>query len=116
MPSVMSARRPAALTRGPSAKPKSKVVAARGSRPATLKSARHAGGQRAGADAAQALRHQAAVVGVELHDVGHGTQRDQGQQRIEPGLRRRLTAVRGASEGAPNTPRARNSERSASST
>jgi hypothetical protein len=34
MPSVMSARRPAALMRGPSAKPKSKVVALRASRPA----------------------------------------------------------------------------------
>ena len=27
-----------------------------------------------------------AVVGVELHDVGHGAQRDQGEQRVELGL------------------------------
>ncbi|MCY1539410.1 hypothetical protein D9M68_749940 [compost metagenome] len=39
MPSVMSASRPAALMRGPSAKPKSKVVAAEAVRPAALNSA-----------------------------------------------------------------------------
>ena len=39
MPSVMSARRPAALMRGPSAKPKSKPQARRASRPAAANSA-----------------------------------------------------------------------------
>ena len=39
MPSVMSASRPAALMRGPSAKPKSKPAARAGSRPATWNSA-----------------------------------------------------------------------------
>ena len=54
----------------------------------------------------QALRHQAAVVGVELDHVGHRAERHQRQQRVELGLRLR----------ASNTPRARSSARSASST
>ena len=41
----------------------------------------------AGADALQALRDEAAVVGVEPHHVGHGAERDQVEQRVEPGLR-----------------------------
>jgi hypothetical protein len=51
MPSVMSASRPAALMRGPSAKPKSKVVATAALRPAALNSAATPAGMRARADA-----------------------------------------------------------------
>ena len=47
---------------------------------------RHARRQGAGAHALEALRHQAAVVGVELDHVGHGAQRDQRQQGVELGL------------------------------
>ena len=46
----------------------------------------HAHGQGAGADAFEALGHQAAVVGVEFHHVGHGAQGDEGQQAVELGL------------------------------
>jgi hypothetical protein len=38
------------------------------------------------ADALEALRHQPAVVGVELDHVGHGAQRDQVEQRVQPWL------------------------------
>jgi hypothetical protein len=40
----------------------------------------------AGAHALQSLRHQDAVVGVELDDVGDRAQRHQVEQRIELGL------------------------------
>jgi hypothetical protein len=60
----------------------------------------HARGHGAGADAAQALRHQAAVVGVELHHVGHGAERDQRQQRIELGLRGHVEHAAPAQLGA----------------
>ena len=42
--------------------------------------------QGAGADALEPLRHQAAVVGVELDHVGHRAQRHQRQQRVQLGL------------------------------
>ena len=38
------------------------------------------------ADALQALRDQDAVVGVELDDVGHGAERDEVEQAVEPRL------------------------------
>ena len=88
MPSVMSASRPAALRRGPSAKPKSTALA-------LARVAAGGGEQRgdarlhaAGADALQALRDEAAVVAVEPDDVGHRAERDQVEQRVEPRLRR----------------------------
>ena len=65
-----------------------------------------AGLHAAGADALQALRDQAAVVGVEPDHVGHRAERDQVEQRVEARLRRRGV----------NAPRSRSSARSASST
>ncbi|MCY1544970.1 hypothetical protein D9M68_808850 [compost metagenome] len=47
---------------------------------------RHARRHGAGAHALQALRHEAAVVGVELDHVGDGAQRHQRQQRVDLGL------------------------------
>jgi hypothetical protein len=87
MPSDMSARRPAALRRGPMAKPRSKVAARPGSRPATASSAANAGLHLAAADARQALGDQDAVVAVERHDVGHRAQRHQVEQAGEVGFR-----------------------------
>ena len=55
-----------------------------------------ASGQAAGADAAQALGHQAAVVGVQAHHVGDGAQRHQRQERIEPRLLGRVESPTGA--------------------
>ena len=46
----------------------------------------HARRQGAGTHALEALRDEAAVVGVELHHVGHGAQSDQRQQGVELGL------------------------------
>ncbi len=87
MPSVMSARRPAALRRGPIAKPKSAALAcarvAAGDREQRGDARLHA----AGADALQALGDQAAVVAVEADDVGDGAERDEIEQRVEPRLR-----------------------------
>ena len=108
MPSVMSASRPAALMRGPSAKPKSKRgrrLRRRAPRPRTARRARS--GMRAGADALQALRDQAAVVGVELDDVGDGAQRDQVEQRVELAAalawRRTRRAARSSARSASST-------------
>ena len=67
---------------------------------------RHAGLHAPGADALQALRHQAAVVGVEPDHVGHRAQRHQVEQGVEPRLRARRRSA----------PRARSSARVASST
>ena len=75
MPSVMSASRPAALMRGPSAKPKSNALARSCLRAGDVEQRGDARLHAAGADALQALRDQAAVVGVELDDVGHGAER-----------------------------------------
>jgi hypothetical protein len=85
MPSVMSASRPAALMRGPSAKPKSNALARRGSR-AAAEQRGDAGLHAAGAHPLQTLRDQAAVVGVEPDDVGDGAERDQVEQRVEARL------------------------------
>ncbi len=78
----------------------------RGSRPAAANSAARPQRQRAGADAAQALRDQAPVVGVEPDHVGHRAQRHQVEQRVEAA----------AARPRRSTPRARSSARSASST
>ena len=112
MPSVMSASRPAALMRGPSAKPKSKVAAARRVASGGAEQRRQAGLHAAGADALEALRDQAAVVGVELHHVGHGAQRHQVEQRVELRLgavpsKRRARAARRAAPAARRTSRRR---------
>ena len=106
MPSVMSDSRPAALMRGPSAKPKSKAPPRARQRPAALNSAATPGCMRPARMRLQALRDEAAVVGVELHHVGHGAERHQVEQRVEAG----------AALAASKRPRARSSARSASST
>jgi hypothetical protein len=85
MPSVMSASRPAALMRGPSAKPKSKARPAAG-RARPRRTAPPPRLHAAGAHALQALRDQPAVVGVQLHHVGHRAQRHQVQQAVQPRL------------------------------
>ena len=105
MPSVMSDRRPAALMRGPIAKPRSKPLARAASRPAAANSAATPGCSLAGTHALQALRDEAAVVGIEPHHVGHGAERDEVEQRVEPRLR-----------SPRERPRSRSSLRSASST
>ena len=46
----------------------------------------HAGGHGQRAHPLQPLGHQPAVVGIELHDIAHRSQRDQGQQGIKLGL------------------------------
>ncbi len=101
MPSDMSASRPAALRRGPRAKPRSKVPALRriaaGDGEQGLDARLHA----ACADARQPLGDQDAVVAVQRHHVGDGAQRHQIEQVAEVGLRlrrqkRRAGAVRRA--------------------
>ena len=86
MPRVMSASRPAALMRGPSAKPRSKPWALLASRPAAEKRGQDPQLGAAASHALEALRHEAAVVGVELDDVGHGAEGHEVEQAIEPGL------------------------------
>ena len=46
----------------------------------------HTGGHAAGADALDALGDEAAIVAVELDDIGHGTEGNQVEQRVELGL------------------------------
>jgi hypothetical protein len=77
------------------------VVASGAFTPGHAQQRGHARRHLARADALEALRHQAAVVGVQPHHVGHGAQGDQGQQ----GSRRGCWA-------ASNTPRWRSSARS----
>ena len=62
-------------------------AAQRGVAPGGRQQRRHAGLHAAAADALQALRHQPAVVGVELDHVGHGAQRHQVEQAVQPRLR-----------------------------
>ena len=105
MPSVMSARRPAAFRRGPSAKPKSKALArsrvARRRREQRGDARLHA----AGADALQALRDEAAVVRVEPTTSA-----------TVPSATRSSSASSRGCVAASNSPRSRSSARSASST
>jgi hypothetical protein len=81
----MSASRPAAFRRGPSAKPRSKVLARRIAAGGAEQGAQ-AGLHLAGADALQALGDEDAVVAVELHHVGHGAERDQVEQAARFGF------------------------------
>ena len=60
----------------------------------------YAGLHLAGAHALEALGHQAAVVVVQAHHVGHGAQRDQGQERLQPGLAGLVEAAARAQLGA----------------
>ena len=60
----------------------------------------HAGLRAAGADAREPLRDERPVEPVEAHDVGHGAQRDQVEQRAEVRLRALGEAIR-----APAAPR-----------
>jgi hypothetical protein len=83
-------------------------VEGRGARrlaPAPPRTAPPPGLHAAGADALQALRHQAAVVGVQPHHVGHRAQGHQVQQRVQRGC-----------DPASKRPRSRSSARVASST
>ncbi len=74
IPTVMSSRRPAALSRG--ATPKARSAAMRLSeRPSgDVEQGADAGGTAAGADALQSLRDEHAVVGIERHEIGDRTQ------------------------------------------
>ena len=89
MPSVMSARRPAALQ--PRLDREAEVGRARLARLAAgdREQRRDARLHAAGADPLQAVRDEAAIVAVEADDVGDGAERDQVEQRIEPRLRPR---------------------------
>ncbi len=86
MPRLMSASRPAALSRGPSTKPRSNAFACALSRPAARSSASSPGCACARAQALQALRDEDAVVGIQRHHVGHGAERDEVGERGEVGL------------------------------
>ena len=88
MPIDMSARRPAALSRGPATKPRSNAVARRGSRPGDGEQRAHARMRAAAADAREALLDEDAVGLVEPHDVGDGAERDEVEQRAEIRLAR----------------------------
>ena len=113
MPSVMSDSRPAALMRGPSAKPKSKALArARVARRRrrTAPPRRAACARRGCACRPCATRRR--LLASSLHHVGHGAERDQVEQRVEPRLRRgrrtrRARAARRAARAARRTSRRR---------
>ena len=77
MPRRMSARRPAALRRGPRRKPRSKADAREASRPAALEQGGQPGLEPAPAHALQALADENAVVAVEFDHVGDGAQGDE---------------------------------------
>ena len=86
MPSVMSASRPAALRRGPIAKPKSNALARRGSRPATANSAATPGCMRPARIRFSPCATRRRLLRVEPDDVGDGAERDQVEQRVEARL------------------------------
>ena len=75
---------------GVDARPQGKAQIERGSglyrTPGHGKQGGHACRLLAAPDALQALRHQAPVVGVEPHHIGHGAQGHQRQQGVQPGL------------------------------
>ncbi len=92
MPSDMSASRPAALSRGPTTKPRSAAVARAGSRPATANSAAMPGCARPARMRASPCSTSDPVDLVEPHDVGDRAQRDEVEQRAE--VRRRPAVER----------------------
>ncbi len=65
-----------------------------------LEQRRQPGRQRAGADAFQALRHQAPVVRIELDHVGHRAERDQRQQAVDAWLGLQVEGAARAQLGA----------------
>ncbi len=100
MPSDMSARRPAALRRGPATKPRSNAVARRASRPATANSASTPGCARPARIRAKPLLDEDPVRLVEPHDVGDGAERDQVEQLGEVRLGARRERAVGAQSRA----------------
>ena len=86
MPSVMSARRPAALRRGPRAKPKSSARAWRGSRPAAAKRAATPGCIRPARIRFRPCATRQRLLRSRRHDVGDGAEGDQVEERVQPGL------------------------------
>ena len=86
MPSVMSDKRPAALMRGPSAKPKSKPLARRASRPAALNSAATPGCIWPARMRFRPCATRRRLLASSLHHVGHGAERHQVEQRVEARL------------------------------
>ena len=87
MPIVMSSRRPAALSRGATAKARSAAIRSALRALRDLEQRADAGHAAAGADALQALRDQHAVVGIERHDVGDRAQGHQVEQLAPPRAR-----------------------------
>ena len=77
MPRRMSVRRPAALSLGPAANPRSAATAAPGIPTRDPEQRGHSGRGASGPDPPQSLLDEDAVVVVERHDVGHRAQRDE---------------------------------------
>ena len=86
MPRLMSARRPAALSRGPSDEAQVEARRLGGIASGGAQQRGDAGLPAAGAQALQALRDEDAVVGVERHHVGDGAERDEVGEGAEIGL------------------------------
>ena len=105
MPIVISAKRPAALMRGPRAKPKSNVVAIAALRPATLNSAAMPAGI-----APARMRFKPCATKRRLLASSTTT------SATVPSATSGNSASSLGCEAVSNTPRARSSERSASST
>ena len=77
MPIDMSSSRPAALSRGPIVNPRSAAVSAAHGSFADFEQRTDAGHGASGANAANALRHQHAIVHIERHEIGDRAERDE---------------------------------------
>ena len=91
---LMSSRRPAALSRGPTAKPRSAATSSGNATLRNLQQRLNAGNALACTNPSQPLFHQHAIVRVQRHKVGHRPQRDQ----VQP-LRHRATGIGPESTG-----------------
>ena len=100
MPIVMSVRRPAALMRGPIAKPRSRALARSRIFAGDLKQRGDARAQPALTNPLQPLPDQDAVVAIEPDDVSDGAERDQIEQMIEARLGCNVEGVARAQFGA----------------
>ena len=94
IPTHMSASRPAALSRGAAANPRSAAVIRSGLRAGGFEQRADTGNAASGAYALQALRDQDAVVPIQRNDVGDRAERDQ----IEEFGGLEIVAVRGVRE------------------
>ena len=106
MPSDMSARRPAALMRGPEREAEVERAGAARLAAGDAEQRGDAGLHAAGADALETLRDEQAVVRVEPHHVGDGAERDEVEQAIEArlrGPRRTRRAARSSARSASST-------------